>query len=363
MSVCPYREPTANVRLLSIGEGAKWTQWMLNACGAKLTVDGIFGPLSVKALKAFQTANRLSTDGVCGPATRLALKNSQAKQNAFAGVSAEACPYQEPSGSLAYGSRGDGVKWIQWHLNRHGAALSVDGDFGNATKAALVAFQRVNGLSADAVCGPATKAALRGAESAKPLTDTQKELLSMRDAMLDYIEKRVGDIYVYGAQGEIAGDAVIDWSARLFPQYTTPSRVAKMKDYVASHPCNPQGETLRAFDCSGLFWAAENLVELPLDAKRDVDDSTAAGLYNTYCVPVSKNDLHPLDLVFNSSLTHVAVVGRNGRVYEAAGSDIGVVMNVNVNTRLLKSIYTGVLYRKADWTKFGRLKIFYDAGL
>ena len=95
----------------------------------------------------------------------------------------------------------------------------------------------------------------------------------------------------------------------------------------------------------------------------DVDDSTAAALYNQYCIPIKKSELRPLDLVFNAALTHMAVVGRDGKIYEAAGSDIGVVVNNSVDDRIVQSIYgkkygTAEKYRKDPWTKFGRLKIY-----
>lgn len=53
----------------------------------------------------------------------------------------ETNPYSEPTKTLKKGSKGDGVKWLQWHLNRHGAGLDVDGDFGNLTDKAVRDFQ------------------------------------------------------------------------------------------------------------------------------------------------------------------------------------------------------------------------------
>ena len=75
--VCPYREPTLNVRRDSRGEGAKWAQWYLNIVyDAKISVDGIFGAASVRALQRFQRASGLVADGVCGKQTREALKDA-----------------------------------------------------------------------------------------------------------------------------------------------------------------------------------------------------------------------------------------------------------------------------------------------
>ncbi len=73
---CPYKEPSGNIYYGSRGEGAKWTQWMLNAVtGSGLVVDGIFGAKSRVALLAFQRAYGLVADGISGAKTRAALKD------------------------------------------------------------------------------------------------------------------------------------------------------------------------------------------------------------------------------------------------------------------------------------------------
>lgn len=74
-TACPYTEPTGLVKSGTRGEGAKWTQWMLNAAmNAGLSVDGIFGTKSVAALKSFQSKYSLAVDGICGSKTRKKLK-------------------------------------------------------------------------------------------------------------------------------------------------------------------------------------------------------------------------------------------------------------------------------------------------
>ena len=71
------------------------------------------------------------------------------------------CPYAEPTKNVKKGSVGTASKWVQWQLNRHGASLTVDGIFGAASAVALIAFQKKSGLTADGVCGPATRAVLK----------------------------------------------------------------------------------------------------------------------------------------------------------------------------------------------------------
>jgi len=64
------------------------------------------------------------------------------------------------AGMLRMGMRGAKVRELQSLLNRTGAALTVDSDFGPTTKDALVIFQRKNGLKVDGLAGPETVRAL-----------------------------------------------------------------------------------------------------------------------------------------------------------------------------------------------------------
>lgn len=62
---------------------------------------------------------------------------------------------------LKQGSRGSDVKEMQRRLKQWGYYQgSVDGVFGSKTKAAVIAFQKKNGLTADGVVGKATYKAL-----------------------------------------------------------------------------------------------------------------------------------------------------------------------------------------------------------
>ncbi len=77
-------------------------------------------------------------------------------------------PYQMPNYDLSYGATGDGVRWLQWYLNRLGyldTPQEIDGIFGAKTQAALEAFQRDAGIRADGIAGRVTRAALIAALS------------------------------------------------------------------------------------------------------------------------------------------------------------------------------------------------------
>ena len=70
------------------------------------------------------------------------------------------CPFAEPTHNVGrwcfFATRNEN-RWVQWQLNRHGAALDVDGVFGKLSDAALRKFQRANGLTADGICGKQTR--------------------------------------------------------------------------------------------------------------------------------------------------------------------------------------------------------------
>ncbi len=84
------------------------------------------------------------------------LANFQAQVTTGAGV-------QGPSGSeptLVEGDTGPAVVTLQTRLNVWGAKLTVDGDFGADTLAAVKAFQTAHKLTVDGVVGPQTWTAL-----------------------------------------------------------------------------------------------------------------------------------------------------------------------------------------------------------
>ncbi|MEN3144635.1 N-acetylmuramidase domain-containing protein [Ochrobactrum sp. WV_118_8] len=60
------------------------------------------------------------------------------------------------SSMLRLGSKGARVREVQQLLVRAGSVLSVDGDFGPATRDAVKSFQTIHGLEADGVVGPKT---------------------------------------------------------------------------------------------------------------------------------------------------------------------------------------------------------------
>lgn len=134
-------------------------QYLLNAHGARLVVDGIFGPLTDAAVRAFQGTQGLVVDGIVGARTWSALIVT-----------------------VQRGSVGPAVKALQDQGNARadggGAStpvLAVDGIFGPRTERWVQGFQEaiaphVFGFPVDGIVGPLTWSLLITGENPQPLS-------------------------------------------------------------------------------------------------------------------------------------------------------------------------------------------------
>ena len=130
------------------GDAVKTLQEKLNAKGFDSgNVDGIFGAKTYAAATAFQKANGLGVDGIVGKLTWAKLYDA---------TPVNVTPVTTQP-MLRTGSRGDAVRKLQELLNAKGYTCGdVDGIFGSKTYAAVLAFQKANGLAADGIVGPLT---------------------------------------------------------------------------------------------------------------------------------------------------------------------------------------------------------------
>jgi hypothetical protein len=71
--------------------------------------------------------------------------------------------------SIARGNKGDLALWAQMRLKAAGARITADGDFGTATRTAVISFQNARGLTANGVIGQATWKALLRVPLPKPV--------------------------------------------------------------------------------------------------------------------------------------------------------------------------------------------------
>ncbi len=136
-------QPWPLVKLGSQGHPVPTLQYLLRARTHEVTADGIFGPKTDSAVRAFQAGKHLTVDGVAGPQTWSALIIE-----------------------VSEGSRGDAVRGVQEEFQFRnlsgdpGQGLQVDGIFGPKTAAAVRAFQQAVQLTADGIVGPLTWRAL-----------------------------------------------------------------------------------------------------------------------------------------------------------------------------------------------------------
>jgi peptidoglycan hydrolase-like protein with peptidoglycan-binding domain len=118
-------------------------QQLLRARNHPVAVDGIFGPLTESAVKAFQQSTGLAADGIVGPLTWPKLVVQVKK-----------------------GNTGDAVRGVQEVMKFHdqsdgeGPGVQVDGIFGPRTDSFVRGFQTAVGTPSDGIVGPITWRAL-----------------------------------------------------------------------------------------------------------------------------------------------------------------------------------------------------------
>jgi peptidoglycan hydrolase-like protein with peptidoglycan-binding domain len=130
----------------SQGHPIRTLQFLLRAHGHNLTVDGMFGPATEAAVKAFQTSKGMTADGKMSAQTWSTLIIQVKK-----------------------GSSGDAVRGVQeefqFRAGEPGKGLKVDGIFGPQTDSTVRGFQHALSLDVpsvvvDGIVGPVTWQAL-----------------------------------------------------------------------------------------------------------------------------------------------------------------------------------------------------------
>ena len=130
------------------------------------TVDGIFGSRTEASVRAFQQIFNLDPDGIVGPATWYAIVRIYTAVTKLSELRSQGQQFYTISwaapNALQQGSTGDKVRQLQYMLSVLSEyipsipPLTIDGIYGSATRAAVLAAQRRFGLPQTGIVDPAT---------------------------------------------------------------------------------------------------------------------------------------------------------------------------------------------------------------
>ena len=207
----------------SEGDAVKKMQQKLKDLGyLSGSADGKFGVATEAAVIAFQKRNNLTADGKAGTATLNKLYSGTANRAAgnSARIENKNSSGRDTSGiastgyeTLENGSTGDAVRRLQRRLKELGYYNgSSDGSFGDATEAAVMAFQLQNNLTVDGKAGPATQRALYGTGSNSPVSYSALRMgdtgQTVRNLQYTLYELGYYDGSIDGDYGQTTSDAV-----------------------------------------------------------------------------------------------------------------------------------------------------------
>lgn len=140
----------------AIGEPVRALQQALLDTGLRFPggADGIFGPVTARALKEYQRTRGLEATGRVNEATARALaEGAPATVAPQPAPSGGGTPSATPVGHPSFGERGDRVRAMQQALIDRGITVpgGADGVFGAQTAGAIMTFQRAEGLAVTGV--------------------------------------------------------------------------------------------------------------------------------------------------------------------------------------------------------------------
>jgi len=146
---------SSSLSLGARGEAVSILQQKLKELGFfSSDVTGYFGPITQKAVIAFQSANGIEPIGIVGPKTLAALDSAGTPS---VGPSFLFTKY------LQLGMQGSEVRELQLLLASQGYfEAEPTGYFGLITRAAVISFQNEKGIEPLGIVGPKTRAALNG---------------------------------------------------------------------------------------------------------------------------------------------------------------------------------------------------------
>lgn len=220
-----FKGDYSKLQYTSSGSRVRVLQQALKDLGFTISkVDGVFGQSTFEAVMAFQKATGLTVDGKAGKNTLVKLESyfdsngnvTQPMITPKPTADLDNIAYGIPTRTLREGMGGQDVLYTQDRLAALGYLTGIsDGQYGAATKAAVLAFQKKNGLSADGVLGTNTRKRLfsEGAIGAKETSQPdgvgeRKLTLGMKGDDVKSVQKKLIALgYLTGKADGVYGTA------------------------------------------------------------------------------------------------------------------------------------------------------------
>ena len=222
-----FKGDYSKLQYTSSGSRVRVLQQALKDLGFTISkVDGVFGQSTFEAVMAFQKATGLTVDGKAGKNTLVKLESyfdangnvTQPMITPKPTADLDNIAYGIPTRTLREGMGGQDVLYTQDRLAALGYLTGIsDGQYGAATKAAVLAFQKKNGLSADGVLGTNTRkrlfsdGAIGAKETSQPDGVGERKLtLGMKGDDVKSVQSRLDKFgYYSGALDGIYGAATV----------------------------------------------------------------------------------------------------------------------------------------------------------
>lgn len=293
----PNAYPGTALRSGSSGESVKLVQFWLKIAKttysslADVTVDGRYGSGTKAAVEKFQCYFSLAADGVVG---RTTWEKLYEVYNDIANdlLSAELRPGEYP-GVLQAGSSGTAVRELQYYLYIVAAyesslpSVSIDGQFGARTQAAVKAYQSLAGLTADGIVGQKTWNALYAQASKLRLSGPVVTIARM--AWPGRALK----------QGD-TGDAVLYWSTlleRIAYYFYSVQSIGRTSVFTSALVTSTRSfQALEGLPETGEAdedtWLAAEALSLTLLASAEPEDTVAASEYPAAAAAVGSAGAH-----------------------------------------------------------------------
>ena len=151
--------PSRNLYQGCTGDDVRDVQQRLKDLGyLEDKVDGDYGPNTELAMRSFQIKNGLTANGMGTEATYKVLFSTDAIP--ANGISAGGSTGSETYTNLQLGSTGNAVIRLQQMLSTLKYSVNINGYFDETTYAAVIAFQKRNGLTPDGIAGVQTQTKL-----------------------------------------------------------------------------------------------------------------------------------------------------------------------------------------------------------